>query len=72
MNPRQRMRFSNRKAVEWLLENGYDEKAGTWEQQQMRKRNKALKEQEELRREVEEMENNPVLEQLAAEPDSVK
>ena len=25
MNPRQRMRFSNRKAVEWLLENGYDE-----------------------------------------------
>ena len=25
MTPRQRMRFSNRKAVEWLLENGYDE-----------------------------------------------
>ena len=25
MNPRQRMRFSNRKAVEWLLENVYDE-----------------------------------------------
>ena len=25
MNPRQRMRFSNRKAVNWLLENGYDE-----------------------------------------------
>ena len=25
MNTRQRMRFSNRKAVLWLLENGYDE-----------------------------------------------
>jgi len=25
MNPRERMRFSNRKAVLWLLENGYDE-----------------------------------------------
>ena len=25
MNSRQRMRFSNRKAVNWLLENGYDD-----------------------------------------------
>jgi len=25
MNPRQRMRFSNRKAVLWLLKNGYDD-----------------------------------------------
>ena len=25
MNPRQRMRFSNRKAVLWLLENDYDD-----------------------------------------------
>jgi len=25
MNPRQRMRASNRKAVLWLLENGYDD-----------------------------------------------
>jgi hypothetical protein len=25
MNPRERMRFSNRKAVMWLLKNGYDE-----------------------------------------------
>ena len=25
MNPRQRMRFSNRKAVIWLLDNGYDD-----------------------------------------------
>ena len=25
MNPRQRMRFSNRKAVLWLLDNGYDD-----------------------------------------------
>ena len=25
MNPRQRMRYSNRKAVMWLLKNGYDE-----------------------------------------------
>ena len=25
MNPRQRMRFSNRRAVNWLIENGYDE-----------------------------------------------
>ena len=25
MNPRERMRFSNRKAVNWLLANGYDD-----------------------------------------------